>query len=47
MKDEKICGTCGFHEKDGAEWACVCVESEYCADYTPYDHTCECWEGKE
>lgn len=43
----KCCGTCehaSYDENDG--YMCVSTESEYTADYTEYEHTCDCWEQK-
>lgn len=49
MFDEKeCCGTCKWHRHEDITdgWVCVNYESEYCTDFTPYDHCCEEWEGR-
>lgn len=47
MKQE-ICGTCKWHEHENISdgWVCVNSDSEYCADYTEYNDTCEEWEER-
>lgn len=43
----KCCGTCKWHECEMDDsWICVNNDSEFCADWTPYDHFCEEWEGR-
>jgi len=44
MNQEKICGTCKWHSYDD-EWVCTNSDSDFYTDETPYDHTCEEWEG--
>lgn len=49
MFDEKeCCGTCKWHRHEDITdgWVCVNDESEYCTDFTPYDHCCDEWEGR-
>ena len=46
-KNRMICGTCYWHKREGDEWVCVNKNSDYCADYTEYDDTCEEWEERE
>jgi len=46
MRDkEKVCGTCCWHKHENIcdGWICVCDKSDYCADYTDYDYSCEHW----
>jgi hypothetical protein len=50
MNEKKqICGTCEFHKYNfyHDDYMCRCDESEYCADWTDYKHTCDCWEEKK
>ena len=45
--ETKCCGTCKWHECEMDDsWICVNRDSEYCADWTVYDHCCEEWEGR-
>lgn len=46
---DKCCGTCKHHSKDDGndDWVCVNPESEYFADYTDYNHSCEEYEERE
>ena len=46
--DKQICGNCKWNEREniGGDYVCVNDESDYCADWTEYDHTCDYWEGK-
>lgn len=44
--ETKCCGTCKWHEKWRDGWICVNNDSEFCTDWTPYDHCCEEWEGR-
>lgn len=46
---KKYCGTCKWHNREDISDGYVCVneESEYCADWTDYDHCCEDWEGRD
>lgn len=48
MNDIEICGTCIYHQYEDVTdgWVCVNDQSEYCADWTDYNDSCECWEGK-
>lgn len=49
MKDiDKCCGTCKYHEHENIDdgWMCVNQDSEYVADWTDYDHSCEDYEER-
>lgn len=45
----KCCGTCRWHSHEDISdgWVCVNDESDYCTDWTDYDHCCEDWEERE
>ena len=44
---KQCCGTCEYGSYDKVDgYVCVNNESEYVADFTEYDHTCDCWERK-
>lgn len=45
---KKCCGTCRWHchEDITDGWVCVNSDSEYCTDFTPYDHSCPDWEER-
>ena len=45
----KCCGTCRWrrHEDISDDWVCANGESDYCTDWTDYDHCCEDWEERE
>ena len=47
--EEYCCGTCKWHLHENVDdgWVCVNGDSEYCTDFTDYDHTCPDWEGRE
>lgn len=49
MDKDKVCGTCKYHQHEDITdgWVCVNGDSEYCADWCDYDHTCDDWEGRE
>lgn len=40
MKKNECCGTCRWHEHEDIDdgWVCVNPESEYCTDWTDYEH---------
>lgn len=42
--EKKCCGTCNWHD----EWtgACCNGDSDYRADFTDAESTCDCWEGQ-
>ncbi len=44
-----VCGTCKYHEHEDIDngWVCVNDKSEYFADFTEYNDTCEEWEGRK
>lgn len=46
--NEKCCGTCRWHQHENITdgWVCVNGDSEYCTDFTDYEHTCPDWEGR-
>lgn len=41
--ETKCCGTCKWHEKWRDGWICINNDSEFCTDWTDYDHCCEEW----
>lgn len=45
----KCCGTCKWHKCESVDdsWICVNADSEYCSDWTDYDHCCDEWEGRK
>lgn len=45
----KCCGTCRWHRHEDIsdDWVCANGESDYCTDWTDYDHCCEDWEERE
>lgn len=44
---KQCCGTCEYGSYDEVDgYVCVNNESEYVADFTECDHTCDCWEQK-
>ena len=45
----KCCRTCRWHSHEDISdgWVCVNDESDYCTDWTDYDHCCEDWEERE
>ena len=46
---KKCCGTCRYHEHENISdgWVCVNDESEYLADWTEYNDSCEEWTERE
>lgn len=44
----KICGTCQYHRYEDIDddWVCVNADSEFCADWTSYTDSCDCWDGR-
>jgi len=46
--EEQICGNCRWYEHENISngWVCVNNDSDYCADWTDYNHTCEYWEER-
>lgn len=46
METKKFCGTCKWHKRAINDWICTNDNSEYCADYTGYNDTCDEWEGR-
>ena len=48
MPDAKqCCGTCQYGSYDKIDgYVCVNSDSEYVADFTEYNHTCDSWEEK-
>ena len=44
----KCCGTCRWHRHEDIsdDWVCANGESDYCTDWTDYDHCCEDWERR-
>lgn len=49
MSERKCCGTCKYHQFENVDEGYVCVngESEYLSDWTDFNHTCDCWEGRD
>lgn len=49
MDNEKCCGTCWYHRKQGNEWQCHNEHAEGFALETAYDdgEDCDEWEGRE
>ena len=50
MNEEKeCCGTCKWHQHENITdgWVCVNGDSEYCTDFTDYEHSCPDWEGRK
>ena len=49
MDKNEVCGTCKYHchEEVDEGWVCVNDRSEYFADWTEYNYTCEEWEGRK
>ena len=47
--NEEICGNCKWHryEKESQGWVCCNADSDYCADWTEYDDSCDEFEEKE
>ena len=45
---EKICGMCDWHSHENISdgWVCVNNDSDYCADWTEYNHVCDEWEAR-
>jgi len=43
------CGTCRWHEHESIDdgWICVNSDSEYCSDWTDYNHYCEDYEERK
>ena len=52
MKTEReqneVCGTCKYHCHANLDndWVCENEDSEYYADWTEYNDSCEDWEGR-
>lgn len=42
---KQTCENCKWHEP--FNWACFNGDSDYVADFTDNDFSCEHWEGKE
>ena len=47
--NEEICGNCKWHryEKESQGWVCCTSDSDYVADWTEYDDSCDEFEEKE
>lgn len=45
----ECCGNCKWHKYETASqgWVCCNSDSEYVADWTDYEHTCDQWEERE
>lgn len=51
MSKEQICGNCKWHEPESkkgepCDWVCVNSDSEYLADFTEFEDTCDMWEER-
>ena len=47
-KMRKCCGTCGWHKyDDDVDFICSNEESEGYGEYTMYEDSCDCWEGRD
>ncbi|MBR3646212.1 MAG: hypothetical protein IKN54_07310 [Lachnospiraceae bacterium] len=48
---EKVCGECKWCHKEqvGEDWDMICVngDSDYCADFVEWNHSCEEFEEKD
>ena len=46
---EKICKNCEYHQYEDIDCGFVCVnaDSDKCAEWTPSNYSCECWESKK
>ena len=44
----ECCGTCKWHRHENTSQgrACMNSESDYCADWTDYNDSCDEWEEK-
>lgn len=42
----ECCGTCKWHRHENTSqgWVCMNSESDYCADWTEYNDSCNEWE---
>ncbi len=51
MDKREICGNCKYchKEKVSDDWDMICVnsDSEYCADWVEYEHSCDSFERRE
>ena len=49
MIEERICGTCRYHEHEDISdgWVCVNAMSENCTEWTEYRDTCGVWEKRK
>lgn len=45
--EERNCGHCAYHKKDGKDWMCVNERSDSCGDYTRFTEHCPDFEGRE
>lgn len=46
---KECCGTCKWHRADEnfkEDYICCNGDSEYCSDWTEYEHCCDEWEGR-
>lgn len=48
MDIKQICGTCRYHYHEDIDdgWVCVNPDSDYRADWTEYEDTCDEWERR-
>ena len=48
MNKKQCCGTCKYHVHESIDdgWVCVNSDSEYCTDWTDYDHYCDEYEER-
>lgn len=49
METERCCGNCKYHYHESIDdgWVCVNDESEFVADWTEYNDTCDEWEERD
>ena len=47
---KECCGTCKWHIRDSYfmdDYCCCNGDSDYCLDFTDYEHVCDEYEEKE
>ena len=49
IEDKECCGTCKWHLKPHYEDDYICCngDSDYCSDWTDYNHCCDEYEERE
>ena len=45
----ECCGLCKFHQHEDVTegWICTNPDSEYIADWTEYEDSCDCFEERD